>query len=880
MALRSFTGFDSGIATSTSEYGVVNSGGWSIAQESTIKRLGDYSVKATGTGSTGYCYVRPYLWNTTTGVYEQPTSSSTTWYNRFFLYVSSALSAESTIWGATQTWVTSPLHCYLTLTAAGNLKLYNATGSLVATSTTALATSRWYLIDLKTQIADSGAYELKLNGTSEFSGSGADLLNAAGSTVVFLFGKLDDSTATGTLYFDDWFCDDSTAPTATASVLLNVNSDAPTYTAWTNDYTSVDEIPPDTSDAITTSTSGNAETVNFESASSAGVVSDIDAVESIVLVRKTASQTASVKHRRRTASTDYDLSAYTFATQYTWYLLGKVDETNPNTSSAWTTSQVDAFEVGVVANASRAMACAWIGANVALNYPLGNITQNADSCDQAAEGTVSSGFSGTITQSAAAATQTAEGRTLWGTAVQNAAPCTQTASGTQLVSGSIAQNAAAATQAAQGTCFWATVSQTAAACVQTATGAEIYSSTAAQLTAACTQEATGAEIYSGTSAQNAAACVQAAAGAEIYSGTIDQNAAAAYQAAEGTAQLDITGEAAQTTAAAVQSAAAELIFSATITQNVDAAEQALDGAVIANIGAITQSAQPSAQELSGALIFSASITQQTAAAVQAATGTQPVTATAEQQTAAATQELSGMVANHIGTAAQTAAAATQAATAALIFSATATQTTAACFQSADGAEIYSATATQTATACTQAATAQVVANIGQITQTAQPSQQAAAATLIFEGSIAQTATATSQLLAGEMPISASVAQTAAPAQQAATGEVLLLEGAITQVTTACIQSADALTYFSYVTGTSAQQSAAAQQLAAGALVAIGELIQQLSACTQTLSAVNDAAIRNISMSGSFITADTASATFLDASLSGSMINTTTFTGTV
>lgn len=138
----------------------------------------------------------------------------------------------------------------------------NEDAAQIGSDSSALSLNTWYRIELKvdsTTIA-STAVEAKIDGTTFASGT-ANLARGQGQLRVGMLG--DAAAAAGILYIDDIAINDSTGsfqnswPGEGEIIHLRPNADGDN-TAWSGDYTSVDEVTPDGN----TSTTGGSTTID------------------------------------------------------------------------------------------------------------------------------------------------------------------------------------------------------------------------------------------------------------------------------------------------------------------------------------------------------------------------------------------------------------------------------------------------------------------------------------------------------------------------------------------------------------------------------------------------------------------------------------------
>ena len=118
-------------------------------------------------------------------------------------------------------------------------------------------------------------------------------------------------------------------------------------TAFTGDYTAIDEFPLNTSDYVESDTAGQIETYT---------ASDIDAsystynVKAVAVASRAANDSGStitdIQFALRTASTNYFSSNAGLTKDGTDYSVQRIWETNPNTTAVWTQSEVNGLEIG------------------------------------------------------------------------------------------------------------------------------------------------------------------------------------------------------------------------------------------------------------------------------------------------------------------------------------------------------------------------------------------------------------------------------------------------------------------------------------------------------------------------------------------------------
>jgi hypothetical protein len=118
-------------------------------------------------------------------------------------------------------------------------------------------------------------------------------------------------------------------------------------TAWTGEYTAVDENAYSDADFIYSSTNGQRETYAMTAVGSLTGYA-IRAVCVAARAKRGASGPANLQVTVRTASTDYDSSSLALDLGYT--ANQNIWETNPNTTLTWTAADAAAIQAGVEAN--------------------------------------------------------------------------------------------------------------------------------------------------------------------------------------------------------------------------------------------------------------------------------------------------------------------------------------------------------------------------------------------------------------------------------------------------------------------------------------------------------------------------------------------------
>ena len=211
----------------------------------------------------------------------------------------------------------------------------------------------WNYYELRVKIADAGGYaDLKVNGVSAGTFSG-DTKNGGTSTNIDRIGLYGSGNNTGiNMYWDDMYILDETgsAPYNTYLGDVRVQTLTPNgagastqFTPSTGaNYTAVDELPYSATDYVESGATGDRDTYTLTDASNSNI---IYGVQNNLITKKTDAGAVAIKPVLRTASTNYYGSTYALGASDV--VVSDIRQTNPNTTSAWTQSEVNALEAGM-----------------------------------------------------------------------------------------------------------------------------------------------------------------------------------------------------------------------------------------------------------------------------------------------------------------------------------------------------------------------------------------------------------------------------------------------------------------------------------------------------------------------------------------------------
>lgn len=245
-----------------------------------------------------------------------------------------------------------------------SLRLFNGSGSQIATSSPAVLTARgWHYIELKVTInGASGSVAAQVDGASAIGTTtvniGSTAIEFAGPWTTFSSGSNWDQSIEVDLYYDDWYFADQTAGIV-ADFIGDVRVEtiypnaAGTHNDWTpnsgvNHYDRVNEhttapYPDDDITYLSTSTVNNEDTWNYDNLSI--VTGTIYGVQTNVYARKEDPLLRQVRALVLSGATLTESGNHTLATSYTdntdmW-------EKNPTGSVQWTVTTVNSAEFGV-----------------------------------------------------------------------------------------------------------------------------------------------------------------------------------------------------------------------------------------------------------------------------------------------------------------------------------------------------------------------------------------------------------------------------------------------------------------------------------------------------------------------------------------------------
>lgn len=267
--------------------------------------------------------------------------------------------------GATTQWSVSfwgdtgaTQHVTVMFDGSGHFQVRRGTtaGTVLATGTAVIASATWFQAQIEVTISDTvGTVKVRVNGSaSEDVSFSGDTKNAGTNTTV---DRVDFVSTTSANVFDDiaiftgagdWPGDVriyACHPNGNGNTSQGTGSDGDS----TNNYLLVDERPFNTSDYVAITTDGNTDLVTVGDLP-AGVTA-VQGVMTVSLAAKSDAGSKGTKIVRRVNGTNYvQSSSNSLSTTYQAFV--QLDQTSPDTSVAWTASEVNALEIGFQAAAS------------------------------------------------------------------------------------------------------------------------------------------------------------------------------------------------------------------------------------------------------------------------------------------------------------------------------------------------------------------------------------------------------------------------------------------------------------------------------------------------------------------------------------------------
>lgn len=247
--------------------------------------------------------------------------------------------------------------CNVTLNA-GSMFLEVRRGSTVI-ATSGFKNLRYgynYYIEFKADISSSGSYEVRVNGETWISGSGANLQSTANAYANRLYINSPVVGVTVNCDYDDVYVCDTTGAqnnnflgdVVVQALYPNGNGNYGALSRGGTDsgtnWGQVDESPPNSdTDYVFSANVGDKDTYAMTNLSNS--TGTVKALQLLYFARKDDAGTRTVKGKIRSNVTDSDGANTNLSTSYIYYR--DIFELNPDTSTAWTPTTINAVECGV-----------------------------------------------------------------------------------------------------------------------------------------------------------------------------------------------------------------------------------------------------------------------------------------------------------------------------------------------------------------------------------------------------------------------------------------------------------------------------------------------------------------------------------------------------
>ena len=318
--------------------------GSSVNVQSTIKRSGSYALRINpGALNTSLYRVGSPGTNGTIGTIV----TTDIYFGFYFYYVTKPASSNEPL--ASTNTGSSTLRLELRLNSDGTLSVYDQAANLITTGSTVLDASTWYKIDIRSSVGVSAAYEVRINNTVEMSGT-ADQSASANFFVVVGKSAIRGSQAVDFYYDDLWVDTAGYAPGSYNIGIMKPMSDS--TNAWIGSYADIDEVPIDVANYVV-SNGTSAATFNMQTFADTGIPDSctIHVVKGYSYGADTDNETNSYSVGVRSNVTNSMTS--NFNTTNTAVEMSKITTADPNTSTTWTKSGLEAAKIRLnEANAS------------------------------------------------------------------------------------------------------------------------------------------------------------------------------------------------------------------------------------------------------------------------------------------------------------------------------------------------------------------------------------------------------------------------------------------------------------------------------------------------------------------------------------------------
>ena len=343
-ALVSLTGFEVGTTGETAAVGgsvaptvqttTVHSGTYALRVNPTTFQTSNYRLG--GAAATGAITV----WSLATGYYK-------------FMFRAATLPATEEPMlsfltaGVSTQWT-------LRIDSSGVLHVYNNSGTDVG-SGCSIATNTWYRLNIQSTFnSTTGTAIVDVDGTNCINLSSIATDAASNVNAFLVLGKVANiNSNTVDFFYDDVWVDSATAHGLTKIVAVNPDTNGATmqWTAGTggSDYQEVDEAAADDADYVQSTAGADVARFGFETFANAGGSGTINGIKHFVRLAEVTTGTSARIIRLVSGGTTSDTTSAD-AGSATFVSANQFFETDPDTGVAWTETNLNAVEAGIVDN--------------------------------------------------------------------------------------------------------------------------------------------------------------------------------------------------------------------------------------------------------------------------------------------------------------------------------------------------------------------------------------------------------------------------------------------------------------------------------------------------------------------------------------------------
>lgn len=237
------------------------------------------------------------------------------------------------------------------INTAGDLIFYRhySGGDIwIATVSAACPLNSWHHIEVSVTLKTdaTGKIWLKVDGVEKYKNEAVTTTTYSGQASVIQIGQGGNGYDGYYRYMDDLFIHDTYGTFwGDCSVECSMPSGAGNYTQWTpsagNNWDCVEEIPPSTSEYVSTATAGNKD--SYATGNLATASGTVQAVAANMIVQKTAPGTKTIRALTRLSSTDATGATVGVGTDWMYYQQALA---RPGGGS-WSVSDVNSAEFGI-----------------------------------------------------------------------------------------------------------------------------------------------------------------------------------------------------------------------------------------------------------------------------------------------------------------------------------------------------------------------------------------------------------------------------------------------------------------------------------------------------------------------------------------------------